>query len=97
MIVAVRQNNTTPPSHNSWKLDVTTSSKSWTGRAILKTKVLSLSANSSAIRPVLRSRYPSTIIKNTGTVALRLKMRFSVKPPPLQMSRPLSRPKSKKM
>jgi hypothetical protein len=51
------------------------------GSVILNTNVFILSARISSRNPSLFNTYPSIISKKTGTVALRLNIRFSINIP----------------
>lgn len=87
MIVTKKQNNTNLVSHASLKSTADRSLNKTSGSGTRKTNLFILSAKSSSIHPIFRRNSPSTIRRNTGTVAFKLNMRFSIftAPPHLQI------------
>ena len=77
--VASAQNATKPPSQEATRSMRQRSSKSTTGSATLNTKPLARSANSRVTSPTRLRKYPSIIMRKMGSVALRLKMRSSMR------------------
>ena len=82
--VARKQNRTNFRSQTSVKSTVARSENKRNGSGSRNTNLFAFDANSSSTHPTLRSTIPITIIKKTGSVAFRLKIKLSITPIPRQ-------------
>ena len=76
--VTTKQKITNLIFHTSLKSTFARSPNNNTGNGIKKTNLFIFAANSSSIQPSFLNSIPSIIIKKIGTVAFRLKTKFSI-------------------
>ena len=77
-MVIKKQNKTNFVSQISLKSNVAKSLNSNTGNGIKKTNLFIFDAKTSSIIPIFLNNIPNIIIAKTGTVAFKLKIKFSI-------------------
>ncbi len=77
--VTQKQNSTNRVSHAARRSSSARSANISAGIAARNTNAFIPSANRSSTRPARRKKKPSAIMRKTGTVAFRLKARFSMR------------------
>ena len=77
-MVIKKQNKTNFVSQISLKSNVAKSLNSNTGSGIKKTNLFIFDAKTSSIIPIFLNNIPNIIIAKTGTVAFKLKIKFSI-------------------
>jgi hypothetical protein len=77
-MVTIKQNRTNLTSQTFEKSTVARSSNTKTGKGTIKTNLFIFEAKISSIHPIFLKTSPKIIIKKTGTVAFKLKIKFSI-------------------
>ena len=80
-MVIKKQNKTNFVSHIVLKSKVARSLNNNTGKGIKNTNLFIFDAKTSSIIPIFLKNIPNMIIAKTGTVAFKLKIKFSIFPP----------------